>query len=235
MLMRTIFLAMIGFLAFLPINAWAETSGEDIRKAATDFLQQWVRQESGEGYRVEFEVGHIDSRLALADCKEPLQTSFTGDPLETTRPSVLVSCAGDRPWRMYVTASMEVFGPALVASRALARGERLSAALVETQSVQVNASRKGVLKNPEDVAGMMMARPVQAGTVITPDLLEAPIAVERGDHVIIVARSKNFSISSRGVAQNSGAIGEQVTVENLSSARRVRGTVVAKGRVEIPM
>ena len=235
MLMRTIFLAITGLLFSFPASGSDKTTGEEIRAAAADFLEQWARQQSDENRRVEFEVGPIDSRLALAACNEPLEQSFTSDPLETTRPSILVSCAGERPWRMYVTASIEIFGPALVATRALARGERLSESLVTTQSVQLNASRKGVLKNAQRVSGMMMRRPVQAGTMITPDLLEAPNAVERGDHVIIVAKSKTFSISSRGVAQSSAGIGEQVTVKNLSSARNIKGTVIANGRVEIPM
>jgi len=81
----------------------------------------------------------------------------------------------------------------------------------------------------------MMRRPVSAGTMITPDLLEAPDAVERGDHVIIIARSKTFSIRSRGKALANASVGEQVLVEKLSSARTVKGTVVAPGRVEIPM
>jgi flagellar basal body P-ring formation protein FlgA len=71
--------------------------------------------------------------------------------------------------------------------------------------------------------------------VITPDLLTAPDAVERGDHVIITAKSGAFEVTSRGKALANGSVGEQVLIQNLRSARTVRANVIAPGRVEIPM
>lgn len=235
MLMRIIFLAISGLLVSFSAQAAESTSAEQIRQATKAFVEQWAEQQAGQGFKVTSEVGHIDSRLSLAKCDQPLEASFTGDPLQTTRPSVLISCTGERPWRMYVSTTLEVHGPALVAARPLARGERLTQNLVSQQAVQLNASRRGALINPEDIEGMMMRRPVNAGTLITPDLLETPDAIERGDHVIIVAKSKTFSISSRGRALANAGIGEQVLVENLSSSRTIKGTVIASGRVEIPM
>src|SRR5690606_7771109 len=92
-----------------------------------------------------------------------------------------------------------------------------------------------LFRSKESVSGMMMRRPVNAGTVVTPDLLEAPNAIERGDHVIITARSGSFSVSSRGKALASAGVGEQVLVENLRSSRTVKARAVGPGRVEIPM
>ncbi|WP_330217948.1 flagellar basal body P-ring formation chaperone FlgA [Marinobacter similis] len=122
-----------------------------------------------------------------------------------------------------------------MAARPLARGERITADMVTTESVVVNASRRGVLGNADDVQGMEIRRPINAGSVITPDLLSAPDAVERGDHVIIFAKSGAFSVTSRGKALANASVGEQVLVENLRSARTVRANVIAPGRVEIPM
>ena len=83
--------------------------------------------------------------------------------------------------------------------------------------------------------GLELRRGVNAGTVLTADLLTAPDAVERGDHVIITATTGGFSVSSRGKALSGGSIGEQVSVENLSSARTVRARITAPGQVQIPM
>lgn len=233
---RTIFLATLGLLASLHgTKAGAATTAEDIRTATRLFLQQWAEQQTTRDRRVEFSVGHIDSRVSLADCAGSLDTSFSTDPMRSTRPSVMVSCSGKRPWRMYVTADLDIFGPGLVASRPLARGERLQDNLLKQTQVQLNASYKGVLTDREQITGMILRRPVKAGTLITPDLLEAPDAIDRGDHVIIVARSRSFSVQSRGKALASAGVGDQVLVENLSSSRTVRAKVVAPGRVEIPM
>lgn len=233
--MRIIFLATLCLFTSLPVLAGDATTASDIRRIADQFLEQWAASQSETGYRIEYSVGNIDSRLSLAPCDGKPALSFASEPLETTTPSVLVTCEGKRPWRMYVTASVEVYGTALVAARPLARGERLSGSAVASRQVQINASHRGVLNDPEAVSGMMVRRSVRTGTLITPDLLEAPNAIERGDHVIIVARTGSFSVSSRGKALASAGIGEQVMVENLRSSRTVRATAVAPGRVEIPM
>lgn len=233
---RTIFLATLGVLAsLLGTQAGAATTADDIRKATRLFLQQWAEQQTSLDRRVTFEVGHIDSRVSLADCAEDLDTSFSADPMRSTRPSVMVACSGKRPWRMYVTADLDIYGPGLVAARPLARGELLQENLLKQSEVQLNASYKGVVTDRKQVVGMILRRPVKAGTLITPDLLEAPDAIERGDHVIIVARSESFSVQSRGKALANASVGDQVLIENLSSARTVRARVIAPGRVEIPM
>ena len=125
MRMRIIFLAAL-CLSLSPITLSSErTNAETIRDAAQTFLAEWSRTLAAEGYTSRYEVGAIDSRIALAACNQGLNAEFAGDPLQTTSPSVLVSCSGERPWRMYVTTSVEVHGPALIAARPLARGERL--------------------------------------------------------------------------------------------------------------
>lgn len=235
MQMRTIFLATFCLYTLGLNTVAAATTASEIRDAAGRFIEAWAEEQRQQHYEVNFTVGSIDSRLSLAACDQALETEFTNDPLRTTSPSVMVSCVGERPWRMYVTASVEVHGPALVAARPLARGERISNELVQEKLVQINASRRGVLTDAELVSGMLVRRPVNAGSVLTPDLLEAPNAVERGDHVIITAKSSAFAVSSRGKALASASVGEQVMVENLQSARTVRATVTAPGRVEIAM
>ncbi|MBW4936370.1 flagellar basal body P-ring formation chaperone FlgA [Marinobacter sp. F4206] len=232
--MRITIFALLLLLAGIS-EAGAKTTAEQIEEAATRFLERFTAQQADEGYEVSFDAGTVDSRLSLASCEAPLAVEFTGDPWKSTHPSLQVACEGSRPWRMFVTASVSIHGPALTASRPLARGERVTADMVTTQSVVVNASRRGVMRSPDDVTGMEVRRPVNTGSVITPDLLAAPDAVERGDHVMITARSGGFSVTSRGKALANASVGDQVLVENLASERTIRANVVAPGRVEIPM
>ncbi|QSP94033.1 flagellar basal body P-ring formation protein FlgA [Marinobacter salinisoli] len=226
-------LTLLAFLIASP--AHGKTSATEIQHAAQAFLERFALAQEEKGYSVTFATGSVDNRVALADCDRELAVDFTGDPWKSEHPSVQVACHGERPWRMFVTTKVSIQGPALVAARPLARGERLSRALVTTRTMTVNASRRGVLKDFSDVEGMNIRRAMNAGTLITPDMLSAPDAIQRGDHVVIVARSGNFSVRSRGKALSSGAIGEQIMVENLTSARTIRANVVAPGRVQVTM
>jgi len=233
--MRTTKFALILLMSGLGGPLLAETTAGQIRKATVEFLDNFASEQAGEGYTVSFEPGSIDSRIALAECQQPLNVEFSGDPWKSTSPTLQVACEGSRPWRMFVTASVSIHGPALVSARPLARGERITGDLVTQQSVEINASRRGVITATDQAIGMQVRRSINAGSLITPDILSAPNAVERGDHVIITAKTGGFSVRSRGKALASASVGEQVLVENLRSSRTIKASVVAPGHVEIPM
>lgn len=233
--MRIINLPLLFLMSGLAGPLLAATTADQIEKAAVGFLETFAAEQAQKGYAVTFEPGTIDSRLALAECETPLAVEFSGDPWKSTNPSLQVACDGTRPWRMFVTASVSIHGPAFVAARPLTRGERITENLLTRASVEINASRRGVITEAEQAIGMEVRRAVNAGSLVSPDMLSAPDAVERGDHVIITARSGGFSVRSRGKALANAGIGEQVLVENLQSARTVKASVVAPGHVEIPM
>ncbi|MBU2952511.1 flagellar basal body P-ring formation chaperone FlgA [Marinobacter sp. F3R08] len=233
--MRIINLALLILLSGVSGPLVAATTAAQIQKATLVFLQNFASEQANEGYTVSFEPSSIDNRLALAQCDQPLGVEFSGDPWKSTNPSMLVTCEGARPWRMFVTASVSIHGPALVAARPLARGERITEALLTRQSVEINASRRGVLTSTDEAIGMQVRRSVNTGSLITPDMLSAPNAVERGDHVIITAKTGGFSVSSRGRALANASVGQQVLVKNLRSSRTIKASVVAPGHVEIPM
>ena len=233
--MRISNFALLLLMSCLSAPLLAKTTAEQIQTATVAFLESFASEQAEQGYTVSFEPGSIDSRLVLAECDKALSTQFSGDPWKSTSPSVLVACEGARPWRMYVTTSVSIHGPALVASRPLTRGERITEGLLTTQSVKINASRRGVITDPQQAVGMEVRRAVNAGSLVTPDMLSAPDAVERGDHVIITAKTGGFSVSSRGKALANASIGEQVLVENLRTSRTIKASVVGPGHVEIPM
>lgn len=242
----TIARALLPALAFLLLAGGVQGSGhpagqdlhtgpEQILDAARQFLDHFAGAQETEGFQVTAEPGRLDPRLRLAHCEAPLALEFTGDPWRSTQPNLQVSCQGERPWRMYLSVSLEIRGPALVAARPISRGERVQPSMVDQKTVVVNALRRGSITRMDQLTGMEMRRPVNAGTVFTPDLVAAPDAVARGDHVIITARSGQFSVSARGKALANAGIGEQVLIENLTSSRRVRARVTGPGQVEIPM
>ena len=233
--MRTQLLVLTLFMSVVASSVQAKTTANEIHEATTSFLEAFTETQAERGYQVTFETGNIDSRIALAPCSAPLTLEFTGDPWKSERPSVQVACTGERPWRMFVTTTVSISGPALVAARPFGRGERVTTNMLKTRSVLVYASRGGIITDSNLVEGMVVRRPVNAGSVLTPDLLEAPDAVSRGDHVIITARNGSFSVRSRGKALANASVGEQVLVENLGSSRTVRANVTAPGHVEVPM
>lgn len=228
-------LVLIAALAS-PAMAAAKTGPEDILDAARAFMERYAGELEADDLEAEYSLGSLDPRLSLAPCaQDGIAVEFSSDPMQTTQPSLLVSCQGKRPWRMYLSVSLDIYGDALVSARPLNRGDRISQAMVTTERVVVNAIRQGTITRPENLIGLELKRPVRAGTPFTPHLVITPDAVSRGDHVMITARSRVFAVRTRGKALADARVGEQVLVENLSSARTVRARVIAPGQVEIAM
>lgn len=216
--------------------AAATTGPDDIVNAGREFMDNYARELEAQDLEAQYTLGHLDPRLSLAPCNDDrLAVEFSSDPMQTTQPSLLVSCDGERPWRMYLSVSLDIYGNALVAARPLNRGDRVTQAMVATDRVIVNAIRQGAITRLENLIGLELKRPVRAGTPFTPHLVTSPDAVSRGDHVMITARSGSFAVRTRGKALANARVGEQVRVENLSSARTIRARVVAPGQVEIAM
>lgn len=234
--MRIIILSLLTALAFSTALCAAEkTTPADLKTAARAFLNDFAEQQKSEGYAVTHSLGNIDSRLHLAPCPDGPEVTFSSDPLTTTQPTLEVSCSGKRPWRMFLSATVEIRGEGLVAARPLSRGDRVTESMVDSQPIVVNSVRRGAITRRDSLIGMELRRSVNAGTVFTPDIVTQPDAVARGDHVIIIARSGPIAVESRGKALANGRIGEQVLVQNLRSERTLRAMITAPGRVEVPM
>lgn len=229
-----IFIFLAAFLATTAAGA-ATNTADQIHQAADQFLASFAEGQSAKGYKVIHELGNLDSRLSLDACESAPAVSFSGDPWKTTQPSLLVSCEGGRPWRMFLPVTVEIHGQGLAASRPLARGERITESALKRQPIAINATRRSPIRNKDQLIGMEMRRGINTDTVFTADLLTAPEAIVRGDHVVITAETGGFSVRSRGKALGSGSIGEQVMVENLSSTRTVRAQITGPGQVQIPM
>lgn len=216
--------------------ATGKTGADDILQAGRQFMEAFAEQQYGEGFDADFTLGSLDPRLSLAACPEDgVHVEFSSDPWKTTQPSLRISCQGKRPWKMYLSVSLDIYGDALVAARPLNRGDRVTRAMVTTDRVVVNSVRRGAITKAENLLGLEMKRPVNAGTPFTPDLVTAPDAVARGDHVMITARNGAFAVKTRGKAMANARVGEQVLVENLSSARKIRARVTGPGQVEVAM
>ncbi|MEQ6884887.1 flagellar basal body P-ring formation chaperone FlgA [Salicola sp. Rm-C-2C1-2] len=209
------------------------STAERIVQAAKDFLESFTQKQADKGRAVEYGLDSVDNRLSLAHCPQDLDVEFAGDPERSTRTTLLVSCQGDRPWRIFLSAKVRIQVDGWVADRPIGRGERLTQSMLRSSAVVINGQRSGGFRDPQHMIGMQASRTIRAGTAITPRMLEQPLAVERGDRVVISAGSDAFSITTRGEAERSGRVGEQIPVVNENSGRRIKGRITKPGHVAI--
>lgn len=206
-------------------------SHESIRERAQQFLLQQLHPSQRADARIE--IGRLDPRLRLRQCTAPLQASVLGGRARVGATSVAVRCEDGRPWTLYVTARVVVFGEVLVAARALRRGETLHAGDLRRERRDLSRLPYGYLSEAAEAEGKVLQRSYLAGQAVQPNHLEAPLLVKRGQQVTLHARTDSVEIRMAGEALSDGAQGERIRVRNHSSDRIVEGEVVAKGVVRV--
>lgn len=175
----------------------------------------------------------LDERLRLPRCDQAL--SARPEPQRGNQIRVAVACEGAQAWTVYLSLRAVELRPVLTLRRAVQRGEPLTADLLQAEPRDVALLGAGYYSNAAALQGLQLRRPAAAGSVLTPELVQAPQLVRRGDLVTVVGRSGSIEVRSQGKALRDGARGERVTVENASSRRIVEGEVNARGEVEVSL
>jgi len=82
---------------------------------------------------------------------------------------------------------------------------------------------------------MVLRRALQTGTVLTPQMVEPPRLVQRGQRVLLLAETGSVAVRVEAEAMGNGALGDRVRVRNLSSQNIVEGRVLSHGVVGVSM
>ena len=205
-------------------------SHDDIRQTVADFVQQEV--DGAEGMTVD--VARLDRRLRLTACDIPLVAWWPPGARQQGNTSVGVACeSANKPWKLFVQASIDINEKVAVLARPVARGEVLQADAIRYEVRNVSKLRRDFIRDATQLVGHRFLRAAPAGRVLDSRLLEAPLMVNKGQSVTITSSNPVLSVSMRGEALADGELGDLIPVKNLSSGRTVSGEIVRKGVVRI--
>ena len=209
---------------------------QDIRQAVQAFVES---QPPPAGGTLQVTVGRLDPRLRLPHCREPLQAFLPPGGRLRGGTTVGVRCpesgADAKPWTVYVPARIGVRGRVLVTRHPLPRGSRITASDLEYREFDLTTLRRGYFTDQERLVGKILRQALPAGKVVSPEILDRPKLVRRGQEVTILATSGGFEVRMKGQAMMDGASGEIIKVRNLSSRRIVEGEIIAAGTIKVPL
>ena len=199
----------------------------EIRAAAEAFATESLESFSG----VKISASNVDNRTRLARCGAPLQTSAPRG-LSGGQGVVAVSCPAPTKWQLFVPVRASYLVHVLVAQHGLPRGRLVTAEDVRVEQRESNGLPSAYLTRPEDAIGMTLRRTVPGGAVLNPAVLEAPLAVRRGDLVTLISGGAGVEVKSEGEAIENGILNQRVRVRTVSG-RIVEGTAGPDSQVFI--
>lgn len=203
-------------------TASAESAHEQIRAA----VNQAVSQQVGDAEHISHRVGHLDPRLRLSTCDQALEVNDSMPiDLHRARINVKVECRGSSPWRIYVPLDVAQTSEAVILTRDMQRGERLSADDITLGQIDANQRRGQVFTDPDVVEGHVLTRAMRAGSVITDRMVDTNRVIRRGDRVQIKSGNAGVAVMVLGEAMGHGGIGDRITVKNSRSGQTVQAIV----------
>jgi flagellar basal body P-ring formation protein FlgA len=177
----------------------------------------------------EIAVGAIDPRLRLPSCPA---LDITLPQTNTATMTAKVEC--DTPaWTIYVPIHLHAWVEAVVASANLAPNTTLAADHLSRGRVDMFTSNGGLLTEPTQAEGKVLRVGLLAGAPILSPFLELPIAVRRGQKVLLTLTDDTMIIKTTALALEDGRAGDSITVENPDSKKTMHATVAKDGTVEI--
>jgi flagellar basal body P-ring formation protein FlgA len=164
-----------------------------------------------------------------AEFRPPLSGKYEGSLLLTTELEVDGHLAKVLPLRVDV----EVMRPAVVTTKRIEKGEKLTTENVALLRRQSSKILPGCLQNLENVLGRTAGIPLIPGTLLKVSSLYDPPAVKRGQVVQGVVQKGNIEITVEVKAIEDGKAGELIRVENTATHKLLRGRVLNEKMVSI--
>ena len=90
-----------------------------------------------------------------------------------------------------------------------------------------------VLRDRDDLAGMIAVRTLLPGRAIAPDMVRAPFAVEAGGVITVSLKEGPLSIVMKAVALQDGTVGEAISVRNAENGRTICAVVRSASSAEV--
>ncbi|MBK1673457.1 flagella basal body P-ring formation protein FlgA [Ectothiorhodospira shaposhnikovii] len=208
---------------------------DSILAAAGNYLSSQAQAHHAEHLDVRVIRGSLDPRLRLRACDTALETFLPPGARLTGNVTVGVRCPSPSPWSLFVPMQVVVRGEVIVLERALPRGTMLSQSDFRLELRDLGSMHGGYLTDPAEVTNMVLRRALPAGTALSPQMVEPPRLVQRGQNVTLVAQNAGIAVRMEGQALADGAYGDRIQVRNLSSRRVVEGRVLSPGVVGVNM
>ena len=128
------------------------------------------------------------------------------------------------------------FGLAVIAEKPINKGQKVSVEDVNLVKINLNNSlNRTVLQKLSQVTRKVARVDIGKGEIIQNHMIKALNVVNVGDSVDIVVRGGGYEILAKGKAKGNGAIGDVITVINISSKKVLKARVIAPKKVMVDM
>jgi len=179
--------------------------------------------------RIEISVPAIDPRINIKACLSKLILNIPENH-NGRNVNVKIVCQDKAPWQLYIPVKVNTTIPVLVSTQVLAKGSIINETNTQVEYKTTISLRGENISDVGGISGGRLMRRLSKGAVVSPRNI---CLVCKGESVTIIAKSKDFTIKSSGVALTNGSYGKQVRIKNNRSGRVINARVESINKVVI--
>ena len=167
------------------------------------------------------------------ELKIKLTNQGAGEYMGNVNLSAVVYIDGTIERRVSLSGWVDRFEEVVCCRQPLSRHSVISEENLCLRRKNISRLSGHVIRLPQSAVGKRLKHSVKAGDVLTVTGLEEVPVVKRGDRVTIVAESDFLHISALGIAEEQGAVGDQIRVKNCMGKKEVIAAIVDSSTVKI--
>ena len=237
--MRAILVALL--LSLSPFSAFALpvaappgnlVSEAEVRRVISDFV---LRRTASLNAQVSIKkIGYSgDLKLPAGEVSYQVVAPESWPGYGGTSLSLIVRVDDQVKRNQTVQVEVEALAEMVIATRPLDRGEVIAPSDLVLARRDLTHIRGRFLKGIEEAVGLRVKNAVRANSPVCGDYLERVPVVTSGQIVTIVVESDAVRITASGKAKGSGAVGDIIMVQNLSSQKEIAARVVDATTVRV--
>jgi len=132
-----------------------------------------------------------------------------------------------------VNFAIKHYQPVVVAAKPIGGRQILQPDDLRYERMDISRLGPGYFTDINKVAGLMLRRPLTAGTIVNDNSLEKPVVVKSGSTINLIARIGDIEVRTVGKALQNGAEGAVIRVQNINSKKIVSARVLDDTAVQV--
>lgn len=235
-------LLLAGLFPLLPLQA--ETATVAVNSVQADLLDL-IEGQARHDLDIEIqqfgwhpEASNVQGRLPagtahLPPCKQAVQINRSNPSSPTWgHQTYLLRCPDQPGWQTRGDVDVSLALPVWVTAHALDRDHAIEASDLQSRLVNVSELLRNFSPTTQSLIGFRTQMRLPIGELISQERLAKPLAVRKGEPVMMYARKDGFAATDRGEAQADGSLGAVIPVKNLTSGKIIQARVTGPNEVD---
>lgn len=224
--MRSLVLILLSLM--MAATAQAQEVRVDEQDVVAAIKQEFVDSGLTDSDNVELELfgGQTDFKIDNASEAKVMINNLKADE-KLGRFSCEAEIFADR--KSYAVSSLQgkyfVMAEVWVPAENIAKGEVLTEKMLQSENIRRTRLKPAMVTDKEKLVGQEAKKALKAGKIINDKDVGAKVLVKRNDIVLAVYRTDKMQITAKAIAQQDGAFGERIELQNMKTHKVLTGIV----------